>query len=226
MDLRKSILTVGKSLRNHFLYGTHEKLVLKWLADKGDVTLRLDYDFLTERSVVFDLGGYRGQWASDIYAKYGCGVYVFEPVREYADFISKRFHRNKRIKVFPFGLSSRSEEKLIAISEDASSIYSKRADTPVRMENFLTFVENETINDIDLMKVNIEGGEYDILPFLISTGYMTKIRAIQIQFHEFSEDGRKCADIIRKGLHKTHRCEYNYDFVWEGWTRTDARTDV
>ena len=40
--------------------------VAPWLADNGDKTYRLDYN-LNENSVVFDLGGYEGQWASDIF---------------------------------------------------------------------------------------------------------------------------------------------------------------
>jgi FkbM family methyltransferase len=219
MGVRKNILSAGKFVRDHFLYGSHEKLVQQWLARKGDITLRLDYDFLTTDGLAFDLGGYRGQWTSDIYAKYGCNIYVFEPVAEYADFIRKRFHRNKKIKVFPFGLSNRAEEKLIKISEDASSTYSKDADTPIHLEDFVAFVKREGISEIDLMKVNIEGGEYDILPYLISSGYMARIRAIQVQFHKFSKDDKQRADAIRRDLEKTHLSEYSYDFVWEGWAK-------
>ena len=39
-----------------------------WVRDRGDQTLRLDYD-LAAASIVFDLGGYEGQWASDIFGR-------------------------------------------------------------------------------------------------------------------------------------------------------------
>ena len=39
-----------------------------WVAAKGDQSLRLDYD-LGRDSVVFDLGGYEGNWANDIFGK-------------------------------------------------------------------------------------------------------------------------------------------------------------
>src|SRR5438477_4586077 len=48
-----------------------EKRVIAWREINGDRTLRLSYD-LSENDVVFDVGGYEGQWASDIYAMYGC----------------------------------------------------------------------------------------------------------------------------------------------------------
>ena len=52
---------------------------LNWVRDNGDHTLRLDYD-LNEDSIVFDVGGYRGDFTSAIFNKYNCNVYVFEPV--------------------------------------------------------------------------------------------------------------------------------------------------
>ena len=66
-----------------------EKMVALWFRDCGDQTKRLDYD-LDENSVVFDLGGYEGQWASDIFSRYCCTVYVFEPVKPYYDFIKSK----------------------------------------------------------------------------------------------------------------------------------------
>src|SRR4051794_9903313 len=74
-----------------------------WLEACGDKTRRLDYP-LDSKSVVFDLGGYEGQWASDITARFGCQVHVFEPLPAYAEAIKARFAGNPRIKVYPFGL--------------------------------------------------------------------------------------------------------------------------
>src|SRR5438309_2140987 len=76
-----------------------------WLAARGDQTLRLDYD-LSPNSVVLDVGGFEGQWASDIFGMYLCNVHVFEPVREHFESISRRFQRNKSIHIYPFGLGA------------------------------------------------------------------------------------------------------------------------
>ena len=43
-----------------------QEIATKWVEDKGDETLRLDYS-LTEDSIVFDLGGYRGDFAEAIH---------------------------------------------------------------------------------------------------------------------------------------------------------------
>jgi len=69
-----------------------------WLIVKGDETLRLNYP-LSRNSIVFDLGGYKGQWASDVYSRYLCTIYVFEPVKEFFEKIKDKFSKNSKIKV-------------------------------------------------------------------------------------------------------------------------------
>src|SRR5690242_15007232 len=86
----------------------NEQRVNPWLAVQGDRTLRLNYE-LTDKDTVFDLGGYEGQWASDIFAMYGCSIHIFEPVPQFAEGISKRFARNRRVFVHRFGLSDKDQ---------------------------------------------------------------------------------------------------------------------
>ncbi len=62
-----------------------------WFRDNGDKTLRLNYD-LNQNSVVIDLGGYEGQWSSDLFSKYCCNIYIFEPYQEYVSKIKDRFN--------------------------------------------------------------------------------------------------------------------------------------
>jgi len=75
------------------------KNIYKWQDDKGDQTLRLNY-LLDEDSLVFDVGGYIGNFAADIFCKYNCNIYIFEPVTEFYEKIKARFSNNPRVKVF------------------------------------------------------------------------------------------------------------------------------
>ena len=54
----------------------------RWIDDKGDSELRLNYN-LNEDSVVVDLGGFKGDWSALISEKYSCNIHIFEPVREF-----------------------------------------------------------------------------------------------------------------------------------------------
>src|ERR1700682_919347 len=56
--------------------------VVKWYQADGDRTLLVDYP-LNQDSVVFDIGGYRGDWSQKIADLYDCHIYIFEPVSEF-----------------------------------------------------------------------------------------------------------------------------------------------
>jgi len=65
------------------LYILRDELALelkRWFKNRGDETLRLDYPELNENSVVFDLGGYKGDFAQAINEKYGCTVYLLNHI--------------------------------------------------------------------------------------------------------------------------------------------------
>ncbi len=129
-------------------------------------------------SQVFDLGGYEGQWASDIYSRYCCAIHVFEPVEEYADRIRRRFAKNPSIVVHPFGLSG-----------DGSSAFRAAAQTCAgRIVKMGDFWAAQGITHIDLIKINIEGGEYELLEHLLDTGLVARIENIQVQFHHLVPD--------------------------------------
>ena len=81
-----------------------QRMVDQWSEDRGDETLRLNYD-LDENSIVFDLGGYEGQWASDIFSRYCSTIHIFEPVADFAKRTERRFRGNKKIFVHDFGLA-------------------------------------------------------------------------------------------------------------------------
>ncbi len=201
---------------------TQKPEVRNWIRDKGDKVLRLNYD-LNENSVVFDLGGYEGQWASDIYSKYRCKIYVFEPSGIYCKEIQNRFRKNSDIKVFQFGLSNRdSEEKLFMAANASSTLKATKGDFEIiKFKDFIGFVDSYGIDSIDLIKINIEGGEYDLLDYIIEKGYHLKIKNIQVQFHDFVPNYENRFLQIQKNLSVSHKITYQYKFLWENWLIKD-----
>ena len=53
----------------------------EWLTTNGKDFL-INYD-LNSDSVLFEVGGFLGEWVNKMYNKYNCNVYVFEPVLTY-----------------------------------------------------------------------------------------------------------------------------------------------
>lgn len=189
----------------------------KWFRDRGDKTLRLNYD-LDENSVVFDLGGYEGQWTSDIFSKYCCWIHVFEPVDDFAEQIAERFRRNQKIRVHNYGLSDENKTVRLALGQDGSSAFKDGAEvTEIKLVRALDFFAGHNISQIDLMKINIEGGEYELLEHLIKSGFIKKVSNVQVQFHDFVPDAERKMRRIQEELEKTHSLTYQYLFVWENW---------
>lgn len=74
------------------------------------------------------------------------------------------------------------------------------------------------IKHIDLIKINIEGGEYDLLEHLLDANFVEQIENLQIQFHDFVENASARMKKIQNRLEKTHYLTYHYPFVWDNWT--------
>ena len=160
-----------------------EKDLGEWLAVRGDKTLRLNYE-LNENSIVVDVGGYFGEWAASIFCKYCSKVFIFEPITEFYGLILDKFSENKNVSAFRYGLSDKNSQKSISLLGDATSIHreSDKQETVdfVEASNVFDYVKSDII---DLMKINIEGDEYDVLQNLINTGKIKQIKNIQVQFH-------------------------------------------
>jgi FkbM family methyltransferase len=191
--------------------------VIPWFRDNGDKTHRLNYD-LNKNSVVFDLGGYEGEWSSEIYCLYGSAIYIFEPYDSYFEKIKGRFLHNKDVHVFQFGLSNSNYNAQLSIADNSSSMFRKGENSvEIKLKDASEFLRNNKIEGIDLMKINIEGGEFDLLEHLIVTGDVRKIKNIQVQFHDFVPNAEQRMKSIQINLQKTHELTYQYEFVWENW---------
>ena len=196
----------------------------KWVRDKGDKNLRLDYP-LVSTSIVFDLGGYKGDFAKAINDKYSCNVYIFEPVKSFYLECVKRFEGNEKIRCFNYGLLDKNGKFLISNNENGSSVLFDNTSTSCEQVNIKSFdeeLENLNIGQIDLLKINIEGSEFLVLPYIISKNVISKIKYIQVQFHNFYPNAKNLRKIIRNELLKTHIEMWNYPFVWESWVRIDG----
>jgi FkbM family methyltransferase len=221
----KIVRLTKKQSINESTSDNSEALAL-WTIDQGDKTLRLNYD-IHENSIVFDLGGYQGQWASDIFAMYCCSIHVFEPVEQFAEEIKQRFINNKKIKVHSFGLASEQGKIEITLDENSSSSF-RLGDksTQGNLKNFSNFLDENSISKVDLIKINIEGGEYDLLEHLLENGIITVFRNIQVQFHNFVPNCEQRMQNICNQLRETHFPTYQYRYVWENWQIKDDFTKM
>lgn len=208
------------SIQKRFFKTDFDRTYDRWVAARGDQTLRLDYP-LSASSVVFDLGGYKGDWAQEIFDRFGCQVWIFEPVPSFAQGIRRRFHDHDKIKVFEFGLAASDGSVELNLAENSSSQFSSKggATTTIRLSDVGSFFSSHAISKIDLMKINIEGAEYDLLDSMLDRGLSDRITDLQIQFHDFFLQAAARREKIRSRLARTHQVTYDFPFIWENWQR-------
>ena len=199
----------------------------RWQRDRGDETRLLQYK-LDDSSVVFDCGGYLGQWASEIFELYKCKIDVFEPLSEYQEIIKQRFINNEKITLHDCGVASEDRHAKIYLQADGSSEFLFQDDSSryemAKLKRLSDVIAAADLKDdkIDLLKMNIEGAEYEVIIDLINSGKISSISNLLVQFHS-EDDGIKNAVQIRKDIHsnlkKTHKLSWNYEFCWESWER-------
>lgn len=159
-----------------------------------------------------------------IYDKYAPSIYVFEVHPRYADAISKLFEGIDKVKVYDFGLSGSDGSGTLNESDDASSVYHKKGNIiPIRFREMASFIGENGIERIDLIKINIEGGEYDLLDHMIDSGLLSKVDNLQIQFHDFVPQWKERMKSIQQKLSATHELTYNYPLIWENWRSRSTR---
>lgn len=195
----------------------------RWFRDRGDTTHRLNYS-LTSESIVVDLGGYVGDFAHQIHSRYGSTVYLFEPVPAFYAKCLDRFAQTSAIRSFCYGLGRAAGQFQISDDADASSLFAAPGAGTISVEvrPIVETFEALGLTEIDLLKINIEGGEYEVLPALIEGGWIPRIRNIQVQFHTVGEDFEGAREAIRRAIAETHVETWCYKFVWENWQRCDV----
>lgn len=207
----------GVYIRRDSFYLAHRQ----WRKDEGEVYLRLNYQ-LNPDSVVFDVGGYRGDFADNIINKFGCKVHLFEPSKESYEFSSIRFAGMNNIICHNFGLGSYTRQEVMLLDENRSRVAKEIISeidkvTQIEILDILEVLSSLNLDYVDLLKINTEGSEFEILERLLLTGTISKFGYLQIQFHNFFEDAQERVHEIRERLKKTHELEWSYDFVWESW---------
>lgn len=176
-------------------------------------------------SVVFDVGAHNGDWAAHVTEKYGSTIVLFEPDPESLPSLAERFRGRDKLRILDYGLHARDAVLEMTLKGMGSSFYNdpfpssevgKRV--PVRLRDAAEVFKELGFSRIDLLKINIEGGEFDVLDRLIETAWMSRVRCLMVQFHEWIDDAHYRRFRIRHALRRTHEEEWNYDFIWEKWT--------
>jgi FkbM family methyltransferase len=217
-----SLLRRGlRRIRRAFWLTRAERGHQRWQADRGDRGHRFDYP-LAAGAIVVDAGGFDGRWAEKALATFNATVHVFEPVPEFAAQIENRL-RGGHAYVHVYGLAGRTREAEFTVAGDSSSaLRGAGARTRVLLRDVVEVFGEMRFERVDLMKVNIEGGEYELLEAMLDAGLAARVGYFQIQFHDFVPHAHRRMCAIQRRLRLTHDLEWEYEFVWESWRNREG----
>lgn len=192
----------------------------EWFKAGGDDTFRLNYP-LNKDSIVIDLGGAVGAWSMPIYNLYRPNLYIFEPTKLFAQ-LEARFVGLSKVHLLNFAASNEDKDLALGVIEGEASIFHEENLVTVRAIDFGRFIDNLKVPNIDLLKMNIEGSEYEILESIISRGQLDQFVNIQCQFHMIENYEERYKNLILE-MQKTHYLSWRFPFVWENWTRKGVK---
>ena len=77
------------------------------------------------------------------------------------------------------------------------------------------------IERADLLKLNVDGTEYQQLEHLAKASWLPHIRYLQIQFHDVAPDSAARMRARHERLAQTHAVTWRYELVWESGRRRE-----
>jgi FkbM family methyltransferase len=183
---------------------------------------------LPDGAVVLDVGGYVGEWSTRILERADATgtrdlhIHAFEPVPHFVDTFRNSLGNDARVTLHPFGLGGRDRTEVMGIGGPGSSLFTHPDHPPagsadVEIRDVDAVLRSLGIDRIDVLKVNIEGGEYELLDRLHATGWLARSGPLIIQFHEFAPDAYRARRRNRRQLAETHDCVWDYPWVYERW---------
>jgi FkbM family methyltransferase len=181
-------------------------------------------------AVVLDVGAYIGDWAAAILERYQPTLYAFEPDPASFRRLRQRLGADARVHCLQYGLGGSDATLSLLQKGLGSTLYEEAGDTldsnerakgrvEVRVRDIVTVLDELGLARIDLLKLNIEGGEYDVLERLLDAGRIQDVHCLMVQFHEWLDRATWRRMRIRQRLRRTHHEVWNYPFVWEQWVR-------
>ena len=173
-------------------------------------------------SLIIDVGGYNGEWSSEMISRYGCKSEIFEPVPEFYNNCENYFKNNNLVKIHKLALGGADRKTIFNLSDNGTSEHidsGKSKSIEVNVLDVSKLFDRLGSKQIACFKLNIEGAEYEVLERIISINKLEKCDSFLIQFHRQPQNYQSRYFKIKEDLEKTHNLIWGHEMVWEKWVR-------
>lgn len=175
----------------------------------------LEWDISAE-CVVYEVGAYQGRWALQIARRYNPRLYCFEP-QGWAVQVCRAVLEPYAAQVFAFGLGNC--DAMLPMARYGTDGCEMGKDGAVfgRIRDIAKVAQELETPDIDLMLINIEGGEFTLLPHMLQQGVLP--RRLMVQFHDYGNPRPQTE--TRRLLAEKYRVMWDYGTVLSAWEREE-----
>lgn len=177
--------------------------------------LRYDCDFLLNpEALVIDVGFFEGEFSRRILEKYPCRVIAFEPQPEL--FAAAQEH--PRLQLFNQGLGAITGTSTFGVHGSMTGKFSRDPQSfDASILGVPDLLELLNVPKVELLKLNIEGMEFEVLETILFLNVASLFLNIQVQFHGVVPNANRRYQEIRSGLLATHHLTYDFPWCWENY---------
>lgn len=166
--------------------------------------------YLNKDSIIYCFGvGDDISFELEIISLFDCNIYSFDPTPYSIQWISSQNIPNQ-VQFFPFGISDKTvltnfylpkEHGFISGSEELQSNVDGAKSIQVPMKKLVDIMSDLHHQQIDLLKLDIEGSEYRVLDEILES--QIPIHQIVVEFHDrFFDDGSKKTEETIRNLNE------------------------
>lgn len=223
---RRRYADVPPSVRERLEHNAYRRTSLEAMATLAADPHHYHRGDLDASATVLDVGAFRGAGAAQIAELYGCRVLAFEPNPDYYADLEARFADDPRVETLPYGLGASDAVLPMQKLGPGSTVYGEpdpdAATVDVQIRDVAAVFDELGLDRVDLMKLNIEGAEYDLLERMFAAGLHDRVRYLLIQFHEWYPRAHLRRWRIRRRLRRTHEQVWCFPWIFELWcSRSD-----
>jgi len=204
--------------------GRYRRDVYRFIARRmEEPDLLYTFDNLDEASLAVDVGAFEGRWSRNVAARYRCRIEAFELSPEFFGSMAPVVEEFPDVRCHEYGLGGIDETVQVSQTSMGSSVFVNPVSgqdvgwIDAQIRDIAQVWDELGWDRVAVMKMNIEGGEYDLLDRLIETGLHTRVDCLFIQFHDWIPDAHARRRRIRRSLSHTHEEAWGYPWVWEKW---------
>lgn len=183
--------------------------------------LKYGINFKSE-GLVLDIGSYLGEFTKKVLEKNPDMVFwLYEPIPEYFIACVNRFKDRENITIYQSAVSADGRNFQMQIDGLRSRQELSDSVEGVLINSISIQEIFDSVDEIELLKMNIEGMEYECLDQLVNSNSLSKARYLLIQFHNFEDDAAHRRNKLRKEMEKDFINVYTYEWMWELWMRKE-----